>query len=98
MKTNFYSDNVSGAAPEILQALVAANAGDTAPYGADPGSERLLGAFLVGAEAGELVHVFAALMRAGASARAVVEAEFVHPTFAEGLQSLVMRLPRYALR
>ena len=41
MKTNFYSDNVSGAAPEILQALVAANAGDTAPYGADPGSERL---------------------------------------------------------
>ena len=25
-------------------------------------------------------------------------AEFVHPTFAEGLQTLVMRLPRYALR
>ncbi len=63
----------------------------------DPGSERLLGAFLVGAEAGELVHVFAALMRAGASARAIVDAEFVHPTFSEGLQSLVMRLPRYAL-
>src|SRR5207247_2050327 len=36
-----YSDNVSGAAPEILEALVAANAGDTAPYGADPGTERL---------------------------------------------------------
>jgi pyruvate/2-oxoglutarate dehydrogenase complex dihydrolipoamide dehydrogenase (E3) component len=63
----------------------------------DPGSERLLGAFLVGAEAGELIHVFAALMRAGASARAIVDAEFVHPTFSEGLQSLVMRLPRYAL-
>jgi threonine aldolase len=45
MKTNFYSDNVSGAAPEILQALVAANAGDTAPYGADPGSERLQARF-----------------------------------------------------
>src|SRR5262245_45336001 len=28
VKTNFYSDNVSGAAPEILQALVDANAGD----------------------------------------------------------------------
>ncbi len=63
----------------------------------DPATERILGAFLVGAEAGELIHVFTALMRAGASARAVVDAEFVHPTFAEGLQSLVMRLPRYAL-
>lgn len=41
LKKNFYSDNVSGAAPEILQALVAANAGDTAPYGADPVTERL---------------------------------------------------------
>ena len=40
-KKNFYSDNVSGAAPEILQALVAANAGDTAPYGADPCTEGL---------------------------------------------------------
>src|SRR5262245_30368778 len=45
MKTNFYSDNVSGAAPEILQALVAANAGDTAPYGADPATERLQARF-----------------------------------------------------
>jgi threonine aldolase len=44
-KKNFYSDNVSGAAPEILQALVAANAGDTAPYGADPGTERLQARF-----------------------------------------------------
>ncbi len=41
VKKNFYSDNVSGAAPEILDALAAANAGDTAPYGADPGTERL---------------------------------------------------------
>ena len=40
-KKNFYSDNVSGAAPEILKALVDANAGDTAPYGADPVTERL---------------------------------------------------------
>jgi pyruvate/2-oxoglutarate dehydrogenase complex dihydrolipoamide dehydrogenase (E3) component len=63
----------------------------------DPKTERILGAFLVGSEAGELIHVFAALMRAGATARAIVDAEFVHPTFGEGLQSLVMRLPRYAL-
>jgi threonine aldolase len=45
VKKNFYSDNVSGAAPEILQALVAANAGDTAPYGADPSTERLQARF-----------------------------------------------------
>ena len=40
-KKNFFSDNVSGAAPEILAALVAANAGDAAPYGADPATEGL---------------------------------------------------------
>jgi pyruvate/2-oxoglutarate dehydrogenase complex dihydrolipoamide dehydrogenase (E3) component len=63
----------------------------------DPSTERILGVSLVGAEAGELLHVFVALMQAGAKASAIVDAEFVHPTFAEGLQSLVMRLPRYAL-
>jgi pyruvate/2-oxoglutarate dehydrogenase complex dihydrolipoamide dehydrogenase (E3) component len=63
----------------------------------DPASERILGAFIVGAEAGELIHVFAALMQAGAPARAIVELEAVHPSFAEGVQSLVMSLPRYAL-
>jgi pyruvate/2-oxoglutarate dehydrogenase complex dihydrolipoamide dehydrogenase (E3) component len=57
----------------------------------------VLGASVVGVEAGELIHVFVALMAAGASARALVDAEAVHPSFAEGLQSLVMRLPRYAL-
>src|SRR6059036_2189560 len=41
VKKNFYSDNVSGAAPEILEAIITANAGDTAPYGGDPWSERL---------------------------------------------------------
>lgn len=45
VKKNFYSDNISGAASEILQALVAANAGDTAPYGADPVTERLRSRF-----------------------------------------------------
>ena len=64
----------------------------------DPKTERVLGAAIVGAEAGELIHVFVALMQAGASASAIVDAEFVHPTFAEGLQSLVMKLERYALR
>jgi pyruvate/2-oxoglutarate dehydrogenase complex dihydrolipoamide dehydrogenase (E3) component len=63
----------------------------------DPKSEKILGASIVGAEAGELIHVFVALIQAGATARALVDAECVHPTFAEGLQSLVMKLKRYAL-
>ena len=63
----------------------------------DPSGDRILGASLVGAEVGELIHVFISLMQAGASPRAMVNAEFVHPTFSEGLQTLVMKLPRYAL-
>jgi pyruvate/2-oxoglutarate dehydrogenase complex dihydrolipoamide dehydrogenase (E3) component len=63
----------------------------------DPATERILGASIVGAEAGELIHVFAALMQAGAPARAIVDMEAVHPSYAEGLQSLVMSLGRYAL-
>ena len=63
----------------------------------DPKTEHVLGAAIVGSEAGELIHIFVALMQAGAPARAIVEAEAVHPTFAEGVQSLVMKLPRYAL-
>jgi pyruvate/2-oxoglutarate dehydrogenase complex dihydrolipoamide dehydrogenase (E3) component len=63
----------------------------------DPASERILGAALVGSEAGELIHVFAALISARAGARALVDAEMVHPTFAEGLQSVLMKLPRFAL-
>jgi threonine aldolase len=41
VKKNFYSDNVSGAAPEILRAIVESNADDTAPYGGDPYTQRL---------------------------------------------------------
>lgn len=63
----------------------------------DPKTERVLGASIVGAEAGELIRIFVALIQAGATARAIVDAECVHPTFAEGVQSLVMKLERYAL-
>jgi threonine aldolase len=38
---NFSSDNVTGAAPEILAALAEASADDAMPYGADPWTERL---------------------------------------------------------
>ena len=51
----------------------------------------------MGAQAGELIHVFVPLMQAGGSARALVDAEYVHPTLAEGLQTVVMKLKRYAL-
>ena len=63
----------------------------------DPATERVLGAAIVGVEGGELIHIFVTLMQAGASARAIVDAEAIHPTLAEGVQSLVMTLPRYAL-
>ena len=63
----------------------------------DGKSERLLGACVVGANAGELIHVFSVLMQAGGSARAIVDGEFAHPTLAEGLQTALMKLPRYAL-
>jgi pyruvate/2-oxoglutarate dehydrogenase complex dihydrolipoamide dehydrogenase (E3) component len=63
----------------------------------DPETERVLGATIVGAEAGELIHIFAALMQARAPARGRVDVEIAHPTFAEGVQSLLMKLKRYAL-
>ena len=64
----------------------------------DPKTERILGAAICGAEAGELIHTFVALMQAGAKATAIVDAQFVHPTFSEGVQSLVMKLERFALK
>lgn len=42
---NFASDNVTGAAPEILAALAAANDGPAMPYGNDPITRRLEAAF-----------------------------------------------------
>jgi pyruvate/2-oxoglutarate dehydrogenase complex dihydrolipoamide dehydrogenase (E3) component len=62
----------------------------------DPDTEKLLGVRLVGAEAGELVHVFVALMMADASARKLVDGQIVHPTFAEGTQTLLTKLSRFS--
>jgi threonine aldolase len=42
---NFASDNVTGAAPEILAALEAVNHGPAMPYGNDPVTKRLEAAF-----------------------------------------------------
>jgi len=38
---NFASDNVTGACPEVLAALAAANDGEVMPYGADPATARV---------------------------------------------------------
>ncbi len=64
----------------------------------DPSTEQILGASIVGYEAGELIHSLALLMQAKAPARALVDAQMVHPTLAEGLQTMVMKLERYALK
>ncbi|HUF13909.1 MAG TPA: mercuric reductase [Longimicrobiales bacterium] len=63
----------------------------------DPDRDRVLGATIVGVEAAELIHLFVGLMSADTSPRALVDAQFVHPAFAEGVQSLLMKLDRYAL-
>ncbi|HVE85716.1 MAG TPA: mercuric reductase [Myxococcales bacterium] len=61
----------------------------------DPKTERVLGAHIVGADAGELIHIFVALMQAGASARTILDMQAIHPTFAEGVQQVVMSLARF---
>jgi len=63
----------------------------------DPATERILGATIVGAEAAELIHIIIASMAARAPAKTLVDAEFVHPAFAEGVQSALLRLARYAM-
>jgi pyruvate/2-oxoglutarate dehydrogenase complex dihydrolipoamide dehydrogenase (E3) component len=63
----------------------------------DPKNERILGASIVGAEAGELIHIVQALMRCSASARLLVDGQIAHPAFAEGLQTALMRLDRFSL-
>ncbi|MGH7571311.1 MAG: mercuric reductase [Gemmatimonadota bacterium] len=82
---------------EIARAIEVDETAGTMKILLDPETERVLGAAIVGIEAGELIHIFVTLMQAGASARAIVDAEAIHPTLAEGVQSLVMALPRYRL-
>jgi len=40
---SFASDNVAGAHPAVLEAVMAANTGSAAPYGADPWTARAVG-------------------------------------------------------
>ena len=58
----------------------------------DCASEKILGATLVGYEAGELVHVILAHMEAGSTWRVLDRSMHIHPTYAEGLPSLARLL------
>jgi pyruvate/2-oxoglutarate dehydrogenase complex dihydrolipoamide dehydrogenase (E3) component len=82
---------------DIARAVETGQTAGTMKILIDPKTEKVLGASIVGAEAGELIHIFAPVMVAGISARAIVDGEYVHPTFAEGVQSLVMQLKRFEL-
>ncbi len=52
---------------------------------ADPATGRLLGAEIVGRDAGELIHVFSIAIAAGLTAERLLRAPWFHPTLAEVL-------------
>ena len=54
----------------------------------DNATDRIIGATLVGYEAGELAHVFIAHMEAGSTWQVLARSVHIHPTYAEGLPSL----------
>jgi pyruvate/2-oxoglutarate dehydrogenase complex dihydrolipoamide dehydrogenase (E3) component len=58
----------------------------------DTRTNAILGATLVGYEAGELVHVFLAHMEAGSTWQKLEQSVHIHPTYAEGLPSLARLL------
>jgi dihydrolipoamide dehydrogenase len=58
----------------------------------DAKSETILGATLVGYEAGEIVHTILAHMEAGSTWRVLERSVHIHPTFNEGLPSLARQL------
>ena len=52
---------------------------------ADAGSDRIIGAHIVGPHAAELIHEVALAMRAGLKAKDIAETIHAHPTLSEGL-------------
>lgn len=54
----------------------------------DNESDKILGATLAGPQAGELIHVFMALMGAGATWQTLERAMYIHPTYGEALPVL----------
>ena len=58
----------------------------------DSDTDKILGATLVGYETAELVHVFLALMEAGATWQLLERSVHIHPTYGEALPSLARLL------
>lgn len=58
----------------------------------DRETDEILGATLVGPQAGELIHVFISLMESGSTWQVLEKSVHIHPTFAEGLPSLARKL------
>jgi pyruvate/2-oxoglutarate dehydrogenase complex dihydrolipoamide dehydrogenase (E3) component len=58
----------------------------------DPSSHKLLGASMMGVHADEVIHVFAALLDAGAPYEVLEQGVYVHPTVAEALPVLVRQI------
>ena len=58
----------------------------------DADTDQLLGAAVLAAEGAELVHVYIALMNAGAPYTVLDEAVHIHPTLAEAVKSVVKGL------
>ena len=56
---------------------------------ADAGTDKVLGAAVLTAEGGELVHIYEDLMNADAPLSVVREAVYIHPTLAEDIQSAI---------
>lgn len=59
----------------------------------DADTDRLLGASVVSDEAAELVHVYVDLMNAGAPYTNIRKAVYIHPTYAEAIQSATEAVP-----
>jgi dihydrolipoamide dehydrogenase len=58
----------------------------------DEDTSKILGATLVGYEAGEIVHVILAHMEAGSTWQVLDRSVHIHPTYAEGLPTLARQL------
>ena len=55
----------------------------------EEGSERILGAHLIGPEAGEVINLFAFAMRSGLAAAAITHATFAYPSVASDIESML---------
>jgi pyruvate/2-oxoglutarate dehydrogenase complex dihydrolipoamide dehydrogenase (E3) component len=62
------------------------------------GDDRILGFTMIGADAGEVMAAVQTAMLAGLSYSKLADADFAHPTMAEGLSSLFSGVPPRAAR